>query len=168
MHDQPKLEAYEGSGFFRDGRAMRPSVPGTVARGRLDEDDHFFRGRVDGEPAKTFPFAITLETLTRGRERFDVFCAPCHDRTGYGNGVIVERGMRRPPSLHVDRLRAAPPGYVFDVITNGFGAMFDYSDRISPADRWAIVAYVRALQQSQNATLEEVPPAERARLTSVR
>jgi hypothetical protein len=140
MHDQPKLEPYEASTFFRDGRAMRPLVPGTVARGRLDEDDHLHSGTVDGRPAETFPFEVTRETLARGRERYEIYCAPCHNQTGDGRGMIVERGMRAPPSFHVERLRGAPPGYFFDVITHGFGAMYDYSDRISPPDRWAIVA----------------------------
>ena len=165
MHDQPKLEPYEASTFFRDGRAMRPLVPGTVARGRLDEDDHLHRGTVDGRPAETFPFEVTRETLARGRERYEIYCAPCHNQTGDGRGMIVERGMRAPPSFHVERLRGAPPGYFFDVITHGFGAMYDYSDRISPPDRWAIVAYVRVLQQSRAATIEDVPAGERERLT---
>lgn len=165
MHDQPKVEPYEASTFFADGRAVRPSVPGTVARGRLEEDEHLHRGTAGGKPAETFPFEVTREVLARGRRSYDVYCSPCHDRTGEGNGTIVQRGMRRPPSFHVERLRAAPPGYYFDVITNGFGAMYDYSDRIVAEDRWAIAAWVRVLQRSRNATLADVPPAERERLT---
>ena len=166
MHDQPKLEPDEGSSFFADGRASRPLVPGTVARGRLEEDEHLFRGQIAGRPAETFPFEVTRAVIERGRERYGIFCTPCHDATGDGQGMIVERGMRPPPSLHIERLRTAQPGYFLDVITNGFGAMYDYSDRIPASDRWAITAYVRALQRSQNATIADVPPDERASLTS--
>lgn len=170
MHDQPKLEPLERSTFFADGRASRPHVAGTVARGELDLDDHFHRGKVDGKPAETFPgeVPLTREFLERGRERFDIYCAPCHGRVGDGNGMAVQRGMRRPPSLHIERLQKAPVGYFFDVITNGFGAMYDYSDRIPARDRWAIVAYVRALQRSQNARIDDVPPADRERMTQSR
>ena len=164
MHDQPKAEPYEASTFFADGRAMRPSVPGTVARGRLEEDEHLHQGRVGGELARTFPFAITAADLQEGRRSFEVFCAPCHGRTGGGNGMIVERGMRPPPSFHVERLRDAPPGHFFDVITHGFGVMYDYSDRIPARDRWRIIAYVRALQRSQSASLADVPADRRAEL----
>lgn len=166
MHDQPKVEPLEASSFFADGRAARPRVAGTVARGELDLDDHFWRGKVDGKTAETLPAEITIDRklLDRGHERFDIFCSPCHGRVGDGSGMVVERGMRRPPSFHIERLRNAPVGYFFDVITNGFGAMYDYSDRIPPSDRWAIVAYVRALQTSQNASLAEVPPDERQKL----
>jgi len=162
MHDQPKLEPLEASVFFADGRASRPQVAGTVARGELRLDDHLYRGLVDGEPAETFPFAIDESRLLRGRERFDVFCSSCHGKIGNGEGIVVKRGLKQPPSYHIDRLRDAPPGYFFDVITNGFGAMYDLADRITPEDRWAIVAYVRALQLSQNATILDVPLEKRA------
>ena len=119
---------------------------------------------MNGELATTFPFPVTRAVLERGRERYDVFCSACHDRVGSGASILVARGMKPPPSLHVERLRKAPPGHVFDVITRGFGAMFDLSDRVTPADRWAIAAYVRALQRSQNATLADVPESARARL----
>lgn len=168
MHDQPKLEPYEASTFFADGRASRPLVAGTVARGRLEEDEHLFQGRVAGKLAETFPFEITREEMLAGRRSYEVFCAPCHGRAGGGNGMIVERGMLRPPSFHVERLRTAPPGHIFDVITNGFGVMYDYSDRIAARDRWAIVAYVRALQRSQNAAIDDVPADQRARLVEQR
>ena len=158
MHDQPRLEPFEASAMFSDGRAMRLSVPGTVARGRLFLDSHLYEGKVDGELATTLPVELSLELLERGRQRFDVFCAPCHDRSGYGEGMIVKRGMKQPPSFHVDRLREAPVGYFFDVITNGFGAMYDLSDRITPEDRWAIIAYVRTLQYSQNVPVADLPP----------
>jgi hypothetical protein len=168
MHDGPRFEPLEGTSFFADQRSARPQVPDTVARGELDLDDHLHRGQVGGELATTFPFPITREVLERGRERYDIFCAACHDRTGSGQGMVVLRGTKQPASFHVERLREAPPGYFFDVVTRGFGAMFDLSDRIAPRDRWAIVAYVRALQLSQAATLEDVPPGERATLEGTR
>ena len=164
MHDQAKVEALEGSDFFADGRGSRPLVAGTVPRGGLRLDAHFFTGRVGNAFADTFPAAVTRESLARGRERFDIFCSPCHDRVGNGLGMIVRRGFRRPPSLHIDRLREAPPGYFVDVITRGFGAMADYAAQVPPADRWAIAAYIRALQLSQNARVDDVPPKYRAAL----
>lgn len=164
MHDQPRLKPYAKSTFFADQRAMRPLVPNTVARGRLFEDPHMNLGKVDGKDAAAFPMAITKEVLARGRERYGIYCVNCHGMLGDGDGMIVSRGLKRPPSYHIDRLREAPPGYIFGVITNGFGVMYDLADRIRPEDRWAITAYVRALQQSQNATLDDVPPAERDRL----
>ena len=168
MHDQPKLEAYEASALFADGRAMRPRVPGTVARGEREHDAHFLEGREGEELATTFPMEVTRATLLRGRERFDVFCSACHDRAGTGNGIVVQRGLKQPPSFHVERLRAAPPGYFFDVITRGFGAMYDLADRIPPADRWAIVAYVRALQLAQGADAQTLPASDRERLEALR
>ena len=147
---------------------MRPSVEGTVARGRLREDEHFYEGTVNGEPAEEFPFEITRGVLDRGAERYRIYCTPCHAAAGNGEGMIVQRGMKHPPSFHIERLREAPPGYYFDVMTRGFGAMYDVSDRVSPHDRWAIAAYVRALQLSQSATLDDVPAAERAELEAQR
>jgi len=164
MHDQPKFVPLRASEFFADQRSERPIVEGTVARGRLQEDELLATGKVNGQLSDTFPFPITAGVLSRGRERFDVFCAPCHDRTGSGDGMIVRRGFKRPPSYHIDRLRDMPAGYFFDVITNGFGAMSDYRSQIPERDRWAIVAYVRALQLSQHATIEDVPPSERPKL----
>jgi len=164
MHDEPRYEPLEASSFFEDGRSARPQVPGTVARGELGLDEQLLTGKVGGEFAKDFPFPITPEVLARGQQRYQIFCSACHGYDGYGEGMVVQRGMKQPPSLHVERLRQVPPGYIFDVITSGFGAMFDYSDRIRPEDRWAIVAYVRALQLSQGATLADVPPDVRARL----
>lgn len=164
MHDQPRLKPFGKSAFFADHRGMRPLVPNTVARGRLYEDTHMNLGKVDGKDAETFPMPITKEILARGRERFGVYCINCHGMLGDGDGMIVSRGLKRPPSYHIDRLRQAPPGYIFGVITNGFGVMYDLSDRIRPEDRWAITAYVRALQQSQNSTIEDVPASERDRL----
>lgn len=164
MHDQPRFEPMEKSSMFADGRSARPRVPGTVARGEREYDAHLLEGRVGNELATSFPMPVTADTLQRGRERFDVFCAACHDRAGTGQGIVVKRGLKQPPSYHIERLRRAPPGYFFDVITRGFGAMTDLSDRITPEDRWAIVAYIRALQRSQSATLDDVPEAARARL----
>jgi Cytochrome C oxidase, cbb3-type, subunit III len=164
MHDQPKHEPLEASPFFMDGRASRPLVPGTVARGQLREDTHLYEGKIGSKPAETFPFRVTLQVLQRGQDRYNIYCTPCHDRIGNGEGMVVRRGFRRPPSYHIDRLRQAPPGYFYDVITNGFGAMQDYAAQIPVRDRWAIVAYVRALQLSQNAALSDVPEAERRTL----
>lgn len=164
MHDGAYIEPQEGSAFFEDGRGARPQLDGTVARGQLQEDDHFFRGLMGDEPASEFPMPVTRELVERGASRFGIYCAPCHDAAGTGNGFVVQRGFTSPPSYHIDRLREAPVGYYFDVISNGFGAMYDFSDRIAPADRWAIVAYIRALQLSQHATLADVPPEHRGDL----
>jgi len=164
MHDQPRFEPLEATPLFADGRASRPRVPGTIARGERTWDAHFLEGKVSGELVASFPMQVTPELLARGRERYDIFCSACHDRAGTGQGIVVARGLKQPASFHVARLREAPPGYFFDVITRGFGAMVDLSDRVPPADRWAIVAYVRALQRSQNARLTDVSEEERARL----
>jgi hypothetical protein len=164
MHDQPRYGPLEASSFFADGRASRPLVPGTVARGDLSNDGPFYTGKSNGMLVNAFPFPITREVLLRGQEQYNIFCSPCHDRVGNGQGMIVQRGFRRPSSFHIDRLREVPVGYFFEVITNGFGAMYDYADRIPPRDRWAIIAYIRALQLSRHATLEDVPLAERQQL----
>lgn len=158
MHDQPRFEAFEENLFFANGSSDRPQVEGTVARGQLESDELLYHGTEDGKPAERFPFPVTREVLERGRERFDIHCAVCHDRSGHGRGPAVQRGFRSPPSFHDERLRQAPPGHFFDVITNGFGAMFDCADRVAPRDRWAIVAYIRALQESQNVPVGELPP----------
>jgi mono/diheme cytochrome c family protein len=155
MHDQPKYKPLSESAFFPSAQSARPLVEGTVARGQVQDDPHFSTGMVDGAPVDTFPYPVTREMVDRGQERYDVFCAPCHDRAGTGRGMIVRRGYRQPPSLHDGRLKAAPPGYYFDVMTNGFGVMPDYRAQIPPADRWAITAYVRALQAAE---LPELPP----------
>ncbi|HTQ58504.1 MAG TPA: cytochrome c [Bryobacteraceae bacterium] len=159
MQDQPKFIPLRPSSFFADGRSERPLVEGTVARGHLEADTAFYAGKVDGKPIATFPFPVTRAVLERGQERFNIYCSPCHDRLGTGNGMIVRRGYRHPPSYHIDRLRQVPNGYIFDVITNGFGAMPDYAAQVPPQDRWAIVAYIRVLQFSQHAPLAEVPEA---------
>jgi hypothetical protein len=164
MHDQPRFEPLEKNDFYTDGRASRPVIAGTVARGQLNVDDHFYTGKINGELATTFPFAITKEILSRGRERYNIFCTPCHGALGYGDGMIVQRGFRPPPSFHIQRLREAPAGHFFDVMTNGLGAMFDYRDKVSPADRWTIAAYIRVLQLSQNAAIDDVPEEMRQKL----
>jgi mono/diheme cytochrome c family protein len=164
MHDQPKYTPFAESTFFADGRSARPPVEGTVARGQLHDDTLLYTGKVGGADATMFPFAIDARVMARGRERYDIYCAPCHARTGLGDGLVVRRGYRRPPSYLDDRLREAPVGHFYDVITNGFGAMPDYAAQIAPADRWAIAAYIRALQFSGHATLAEVPAASRAAL----
>lgn len=164
MHDQPKYTAYKPSDFFADERSARPVVEGTIAQGHLNEDELLYTGRVGGQPATMFPFAVDEALMRRGRERYDIFCSPCHGLTGDGDGMVVQRGYRRPPSFHVDRLRAAPPGHLYDVITNGFGAMPDYAAQIPVRDRWAIAAYMRALQLSQNATAAQLSPDAQGRL----
>jgi len=165
MQDQPKYIPLRPSSFFDDGRSERPLIEGTVARGHLDDDTALYTGMgPDGKPLDTFPFAVTKEVVERGQNRFNIYCAPCHDRTGSGDGMIVKRGYHKPPSYHIDRLREAPDGHFYDVISRGFGAMPDYAAQIQPHDRWAIVAYVRALQLSQNAAVSDVPAADRAQL----
>lgn len=149
MADQPKYTPMEASRFFADGQSARPLVPGTVPRGT--------------SAAKESP-VLTRALLLRGQERYDIYCSPCHGLAGYGDGMIVQRGFPHPPSLHDPRLRAAPPEHFYRVITEGFGVMYSYADRVEPADRWAIAAYVRALQLSQHARVEDVPPAERRQL----
>ncbi len=165
MYDQPKYTPLQKSEFFDDQRSARPLVPDTVARGQLRTNTVFFAGtEPDGKLVDAIPLPITEPLLRRGQERYDIFCAPCHDRVGNGNGMIVQRGFRAPPSIHIQRLREAPAGYFYDVMTRGFGAMPDFAAQLTPEDRWAIVAYIRALQLSQNATLAELPPAERRKL----
>ena len=164
MHDAPRYEPLEESAFFADGRSSRVLLANTVARGQLREDEHLYTGKVGGQLATEFPMPVTDETMARGQERFNVFCSPCHGRTGEGNGMIVQRGFRQPPSFHEDRLLNAPVGYYFDVMTNGFGAMQDYAAQVPVADRWAIAAYLRALQLSRRATPADVPAERRAEL----
>jgi len=166
MHDQPKLQPLERSDFFSDGRASRPPVDGAVARGELRDDTHLYTGFVDGELAEAFPFAVTREVVDRGHQRFDIFCSPCHGRIGDGQGTVVQRGFQRPPSYHIERLRQAPVGHFYNVIANGKGRMYSFNDRIQPNDRWAIVAYIRALQVSQNVSVDDLPDAIVADLRS--
>lgn len=164
MHLQPRYEPLGPSKFFNDGRAARPPVPGTIARGHLRVNEHLYAGKINGVPVDAFPFAITRQDLERGRERFNIYCAPCHDTKGAGRGTIVQRGFPQPPSYHIERLRNAPVGHFFGVMTNGYGTMYSYADRVSPEDRWKIAAYIRALQLSEHATINDVPEKERAKL----
>lgn len=164
MHNQPKYRGLRPSTFFADGSSARPLVEGTVARGTLEEDEAFFTGKTGGADVRELPFPIDQKVLDRGQERFNIYCTPCHDRTGSGNGMVVQRGYRQPPSFHIDRLRQADAGHFFDVMTNGFGAMPDYKVQIDARDRWAIVAYIRALQLSQHAAASDIPGGDPARL----
>jgi hypothetical protein len=164
MRDQPRLDPLEASDFFDDGVASRPLPPGTVPRGHLNQDPRFAAGRDGNRLAERFPVEVTRKMLERGQERYNIFCAVCHGRVGDGLGMVVRRGFKQPPSYHTDRLRSAPPGYFFDVMTNGFGTMPSYAAQVEPADRWAIAAYIRALQLSQNATLADFPEGLRPEL----
>ena len=156
---QPKNRPLSPSDFFTDGRSARPLVENTVARGSVLED-----AMAIPKDSNTFPLPLNQELLERGENRYKVFCSPCHGLQGDGNGMIAMRGMKHPPSYHQDRLRQAPNGYIYDVITNGFGAMFGYSAQIAPGDRWAIVAYLRALQLSRNAKISDLPPDVREKV----
>ncbi len=165
MHDQPKFIPLRPSTFFADGRSARPLPEGTVARGHLNEDTAFYAAKgADGKDVTEFPMPVTKEMIERGQQRFNIYCTPCHSRVGDGNGMVVQRGYRHPPSYHIDRLRQAPIGHFYDVMTNGFGAMPDYSAQISPADRWAIASYIRTLQYSQQASINDVPADQRGQL----
>ena len=164
MHDQPKYIPLRQSAFFGDDRSARPLVAGTIARGQLREDTLLYTGKQNGVDSTVFPFPVDAAVMARGQERYNIYCSPCHGRTGQGDGMIVRRGFRRPPTYHQDRLREAPAGHIFDVITNGFGAMPDYAAQIRAEDRWAIVAYVRALQLSEHASIADVPADKRPEL----
>ncbi|HWB60878.1 MAG TPA: cytochrome c [Chthoniobacteraceae bacterium] len=167
MFNQPRYKTYAQDSFFADDASARPLPPHTVARGDAETDTAYYQGKTDdGKLLEALPMPVTREMLERGRERFDIYCSVCHGRTGDGNGVIVQRGFPAPPSYHIDRLRNAPAGHFYDVITNGYGVMYSYAARVTPEDRWAIVAYIRALQLSHNATLNDVPPGEKTRLQS--
>ena len=160
MANQPKNKALSPSEFFDDGRSERPLVENTVARGSVADDELFVP-----KDSNSFPLPVNRELLERGEERYKIFCTPCHGLQGDGNGMIAMRGMKHPPSFHQDRLRQAPNGYFFDNITNGFGAMYGYSAQIPPRDRWAIIAYVRALQLSRNARVADLPAELREKLS---
>jgi mono/diheme cytochrome c family protein len=165
MVDQQRLKPLAEENFFKDGRGSRPIPPHTVARGQLHDDTQFYTGKVKGGAlAATFPMAVTHDLVARGQERFGIHCAVCHGLTGDGLGMVVQRGFPQPPSLHEPRLRAAPVGHFFDVMTTGYGVMYSYASRVSPEDRWAIAAYIRALQLSQHATTDDAAPEARAQL----
>ncbi len=166
MQDQPKYKDLRGSTFFDDKRSARPVVEDTVARGFLYADTRLLTGKENGQPIAALPVPLTRALLERGRGRYQIYCTPCHGLTGNGLGIVVQRGYRQPPSFHIDRLREAPVGYFFDVQTHGFGAMMDYAAQIEPSDRWAIAAYIRALQLSQRTTISDVPESMRSALES--
>ena len=165
MHNSPKAIPLRESVFFKNASSARPLVDGTVARGTLQDDAVFFTGKNGAAVADALPFPLTADVLDRGEQRYNIYCSPCHGPTGKGDGMIVRRGFRQPPSYHIDRLQNVPIGHFYDVMTNGFGAMPDYRAQISPRDRWAIAAYVRALQLSQNASAADVPEEERQKLS---
>ena len=164
MVEDGHIKPFEQSRFFSDGTTARAPVAGTVARGQLDSNTAFSRGELNGRLVTGFPMPVTKALVERGRERFDIYCSVCHGRTGEGNGMIPQRGYPAPPSYHQTRLRDAPPGYLFGVITHGYGVMYSYADRVSASDRWAIVAYIHALQLSQNAVWNDVPLNQRSHL----
>jgi mono/diheme cytochrome c family protein len=164
MHDAPRYEAFEASSTFADNRASRTPPAGTVARGWLRDDEALYTGKIAGQPVDQFPFAIGRDELARGQQRFNIYCTPCHGRLGDGNGMVVQRGLRQAASYHQDRLRQEKVGYFYDVITNGFGAMQGYAEQIPVRDRWLIVAYVRTLQLSQHASVNDVPADRRGAL----
>ncbi len=165
MHDQPSYKPYAQSSFWPDQRSARPAIDGAVARGKLKTDTRLWKGRAaDGTFITEIPMPVTKALLMRGQQRYNIYCTPCHGRTGEGEGMVVQRGFKHPPTYHSDRLRQQPPGYIFDVISNGFGSMVSYASRIPMEDRWAITAYVKVLQFSQNATNADVPEADRGRI----
>ncbi len=167
MWRQPKHEPLDASEFFADGQASRPLLPGTIARDHLREDGAFFTGAENGKWLDKIPVEVTKDLVKRGQERYDIYCSPCHGRTGDGKGMIALRGfqLKRPVgNYHTDRLRKMPVGHFYDVITNGYGAMYSYASRVEPQDRWAIVAYIKALQLSQNATVEDADAEGKAKL----
>jgi mono/diheme cytochrome c family protein len=164
MQDQPKYKPLGENRFFPDGRNSRPVPANTIAIDELNVDDPNHTGVQNGAFIDTIPATINVQLLNRGRDRYDIFCSPCHGRLGDGNGMVAQRGVRAPANFHTDRLRSVPPGYMFQVITNGYGGMGDYGDQVPVDDRWAIVAYIRALQYSHNATINDVPADARAQL----
>ncbi len=160
MRDQPRLDPYEPSTFLPKGQSAQPPVADTVPYGEARTDDALYTGQVDGQYVEEFPFAITKDDLEYGRQRYDIYCAPCHGYTGDGDGMVVQRGFKNPPSFNQDRLREAAPGYFYYAITNGFGSMPSYANRIPVHDRWLIIAYVKALQLSQHAPVAELPQVD--------
>jgi hypothetical protein len=160
MHNQPKFVPQRGTDFYADGRSVRPQVENTVARGQLHEDAYFYTGLQGGKEGDGMPFPVTIEVLERGQERYNIYCTPCHSRVGNGAGMIVQRGYSKAGNFHTARLQAAPLGHFFNVMTNGYGSMPDYSAQLTPQDRWAVVAYIRALQLSQDAKPTDVAAGE--------
>jgi mono/diheme cytochrome c family protein len=168
MHDQPRIDPLAENDFFADGSGARPLPAHTVARGQLREDPALYTGfHADGSLLSEVPLPVTRELLIRGRERYGIFCAPCHGQTGDGKGMVVRRGFKQPSSYHVDRLRMVPIGYYYYVMTNGFGVMSSYASQVPVEDRWAIAAYIRALQLSQHYDASKLSAGERARLDAL-
>jgi mono/diheme cytochrome c family protein len=168
MYNQPRYEPLERSDFFDDGRASRPLVSGTVPYQQPPTNTPLATGRSAGALVQDIPVTVNMALLQRGQERFNIYCSVCHGRTGEGNGMVVERGYRRPPSYHTERLRGLPVGHFFEVITSGYGAMPSYAKQVSVTDRWAIAAYIRALQLSQYAEAGSLPESLRQILTEAR
>jgi len=164
MYNQPKSNPLRESDFFPDGASSRPIPPHTVSRGDAQMDEAFYTGMIGTNLVTTFPFAITRDVMERGRERFEINCVPCHGETGEGNGIVVQRGFPAPPSYHINRLRTAPVGHFFDVMTHGYGVMYSYANRVTPEDRWAIAAYIRALQLSRHIAVTNLPANEQSRI----
>ncbi|MDH4070891.1 MAG: cytochrome c [Ignavibacteria bacterium] len=164
MYDGQKIKPMEESRFFADRLSSRPLVEGTIPRGGLRHDPHLYTGKVDGKLVESFPFEITEQVMKRGEERYNTFCSPCHGRTGDGTGMIVQRGFPKPNSFHSDTLRAKPVGHFYDVILNGYGRMYSYAPSIRVDDRWAIAAYIRALQYSRHASAADLTSSERSSL----
>lgn len=164
MADQPHKRPLEPSNFFDDGMASRPVLPGTVARSVEEPNKQRLNSKAEGKPVDGFPIEVTMEVLARGQERYEIFCSPCHDRLGTGQGMIVRRGFTPARSFHEPRLRDAPAGHFFEIITQGFGPMPSYADQLSEHDRWAVIAYIRALQFSRNVRLDQLPPEDRAKM----
>ncbi|MBK8901633.1 MAG: cytochrome c [Anaerolineaceae bacterium] len=164
MEDQARYEPLEASQFFPDGQASRPILAEVVPRTAYDLSDPVYSGLEDGEPVLTVPLPLTAELLEQGQAQYNIFCSPCHGLSGDGSGMIVQRGFPAPPTFHSERLRQAPDGHYFDVISNGFGLMYEYGTRVEPEGRWAIIAYIRALQLSQNAAVHTLPEADREQL----
>jgi len=164
MHNQPKYVTYRSSEFFPDGLSERQPIGNTVARGELREDAYFYSGKLGTKEGDRFPFPVTAAVMERGRERYDIYCSPCHSRVGDGNGMIVKRGYRQAANFHLPRYLSQPVGHYYDVISHGWGAMPDYAAQIEPADRWAIAAYIRALQYAQSGSMADVPAEERGQL----
>ncbi len=163
MHNQPRYKPFAATDFFGDGRSERPTIADTVARGQLRIDQARFTGKLNGKDIDYFPIQITKADVARGQERFNIYCSPCHGRLGNGHGMVVSRGLREPPSYLEPRLMNAPVGHFFDVMTNGYGAMYSYASRVAPDDRWRIAAYIRALQLSQDAPPQVAEEYERTK-----
>jgi mono/diheme cytochrome c family protein len=163
MSEQPRYKPYQATISFEDGASARPLVAGTIPWHQPRTDELLYQGTIDGKVADVFPFPITAMDMKRGQQQFNIFCSVCHGQTGEGNGMIAQRGLTPPPSYHIDRLRDAPVGHFFYVMTNGFGAMYSYAERVKPEDRWRIAAYIRALQLSQNAKPADLSDQEKSK-----